>query len=587
MKKEQKLKNVYRNIQQRYPQLKEASKNSRRRHLIHLESALLDQIRRLRDLPSQSFPNYHTLLNQYIELLNGVSQRLLEQYNERNHTNYTVSSIVEANHAAYLKSGILSVLFSSHIPKMVRSEFKRLLPENPADEYPKARAITRSFYLHLGDTNTGKTYEALQKLKASKRGVYLAPLRILALENFERLNEEGIPCSLVTGEEEIYVEGAELLCCTIEKLSLHQSYDVAVVDEVQLLADSQRGDAWSNAILGLRCPEIHLCGALLAKEQLLSMIHDCGDDYILKEYTRLVPLELEKKPVQLDEVVRGDALVAFSKRSVLRLSSYFTRRGMANSIIYGDLPPEVRRLQYQAFVEGESPILIATDAIGMGINLPIRRLIFSEVEKFDGETFRPLSPQEIKQIAGRAGRIGIYPIGYVASLRDTMDFIAEQLHTEDEPIEQSVIGPSEAILEISLLPLREKLALWSTEPEHLPYYRKKDIQGFILILDLVKEYKLSEAVEWRLMHIPFDLGNQTLLFQFSEYAHECFSLHRTDVSKPQATCQTCGEWELYYQQISLYYSFSKAMSLPFDEAWVRERRRQVSQTIDKLLQQDG
>lgn len=586
MKKEQKLRNAFRNIQQRYPKLKAASANSRRRHLIHLEASILDQIRRLRAMPVQSFPNYHTLLNQYIELLNEVSERILAQYNERNHTDYTLSSIVEGNDRAYLKSGILSVLVSSHIPQMVRSEFKRLLPDNPADEFPQARALTRTFYLHLGETNTGKTYEALQKLKVSKRGVYLAPLRILALENFERLNEEGIPCSLVTGEEEIYVEGAELLCCTIEKLSLHQSYDVAVVDEVQLLADSQRGDAWSNAILGLRCSEIHLCGALLAKEQVLSMIHDCKDEYVLKEYTRLVPLELESKLVRLDEVVRGDALVAFSKRSVLRLSGYFTRRGIANSIIYGDLPPEVRRLQYEAFVKGENPILIATDAIGMGINLPIRRLIFTEVEKFDGETFRPLSPQEIKQIAGRAGRIGIYPVGYVASLHDTMDFIADQLQAEDEPIEQAVIGPSEAILEISLLPLREKLALWSTEPEHLPYYRKKDIQGFILILDLVKEYKLPETVEWRLMHIPFDLGNQTLLFQFSEYAHECFSLHRQELSKPRATCQTCADWELYYQQISLYYSFSKAMNLPFDDLWVKERRKQVSKTIDKLLQQD-
>lgn len=585
MKKEQKLRIAYRKIQQRYPQLKEASASSRRRHLLHLETSILDQIRRLQTMPN-SLPNYPVLLQQYIELLNGVSQRILEQYNGRNHTEYSLSSIIESNREAYLKSGILSVLISSHIPQMVRSEFERLFPANPADEYPQARACKRTFYLHLGETNTGKTYEAIQRLKTAKQGVYLAPLRILALENFERLNEEGVPCSLITGEEELLVDEATHLCCTVEKLRLQEAYDIAVIDEVQLLADSQRGDAWSKAILGLRCPEIHLCGALLSKQQLINMIEDCGDDYVLKEYTRLVPLQVEAAPIKLNDVVRGDALVAFSKRSVLRLSSYFTRRGISSSVIYGDLPPEVRRLQYKSFVEGENPILIATDAIGMGINLPIRRLVFTEIEKFDGETFRRLTPQEVKQIAGRAGRIGIYPIGYVTCLSDATDFLEQQLQAEDDPIEQAVIGPSEAILDISLLPLREKLALWSTEPERLPYYRKKEVRYFLVILDLIREYKLPESVEWRLMHIPFDLENQTLLAQFSDYANECFALQRPELSKPQAFCQTCADWELYYQQVSLYYSFSKAINLPFDDVWVKERRKQVSLTIDSLLQKE-
>ena len=111
----------------------------------------------------------------------------------------------------------------------------------------------------------------------------------------------------------------------------------------------------------------------------------------------------------------------------------------------------------------------------MGVNLPIRRLIFTELEKFDGESRRPLTSQEIKQIAGRAGRIGIYEVGYVACLDERISLVEEKLNAEDEPIEQAVVGPSEAILQIGLLPLREKLALWSAEPEALPYYRKKDM----------------------------------------------------------------------------------------------------------------
>lgn len=584
MKKDQKLRLSYKKIKQRYVQLKEAAKNSKIRHLWHQEAAIRDQIKRLQDLAPHLFSDYDTLRNDYVSLLNSVSERLLTQYNQKNHTTYSFEEAVASNPTAYLKSGIISVLISSHIPQMVSAEFRRLLPKNPAEEYPAARRQHRMFYLHLGDTNTGKTYEALQKLKASPTGIYLAPLRILALENYERLNREGVPCSLLTGEEEFIVEGARHLCCTVEKAKLHQSYDVAVIDEVQLVADTQRGDAWSKAIFGLNCPEIHLCGAKLAKRQLLDMISDCGDSYKFKEYTRLVPLEIEAKPVRLSQVELGDALVAFSKRSVLRLSQYFTKLGIGNSVIYGDLPPEVRRMQYQTFIDRSNPILIATDAIGMGINLPIRRLIFTEIEKFDGESFRPLTTQEVKQIAGRAGRIGIYPIGYVASLDDNIHFIAQQLSSEDEFIDQAVIGPSEVILDIKLLTLSEKLALWSIEPESLPHYRKKDIRNFMIILDVLKEYKLPEATEWRLMNIPFDVGNQTLLSLFIDYVQEYFVEGTTELSKPISFCLSCADYEIYYQQINLYYSFSKAMDLPLDDVWVMEKRREISQEIDALLQ---
>ncbi|MDF2838348.1 MAG: putative helicase [Evtepia sp.] len=584
MKKDQKLRLSYKKIKQRYGQLKESSGSSRVRHLWHQDAAIRDQIKRLQELPPHLFPDYPALRSDYIKLLDSVSERLLTQYNQRNHTNYSFQEAVASNPSGYLKSGIISVLVSSHIPQMVSAQFRRLLPKNPAEEYPLARSLNREFYLHLGDTNTGKTYQALQRLKAAHSGVYLAPLRILALENYERLNREGVPCSLLTGEEEFIVEGAKHLCCTVEKAKLRQTYDVAVIDEVQLVSDSQRGDAWSKAIFGLRCLEIHLCGAKLVKDQLLNMIRDCGDTFVLKEYTRLVPLEVEPGPVRLSAVMPGDALVAFSKRSVLRLSQYFTKLGIRNSVIYGDLPPEVRKLQYQSFIEGTNPILVATDAIGMGINLPIRRLIFTEVEKFDGENFRPLTTQEVKQIAGRAGRIGIYPVGYVACLDDQIHFIAEQLSSEDEPIDQAVIGPSEVILEIPLLTLREKLALWSIEPEALPHYRKKDIRNFIVILDVLKEYKLPEAMEWRLMNIPFDVNNQILLSQFIDYVGECFVAQRNELSKPITFCRTCADYEVYYQQVNLYYSFSKALDLPLDDVWVMEKRREISEQIDQILQ---
>lgn len=585
MKKERKLRMVFAEIKKSYPQIRDLASRPGTRHLLHQETVIRNQIRRLRKIPESQVPDYQAVYDGYAALLDDVSRRLLEQYNQKNGTDYRFEAVVEGRREDYLTSGLLTVLVAGHIPRMVTAEFHRLLPRQPEEEYPEARRIRRKFYLHLGDTNTGKTYQALQRLRQSENGIYLAPLRILALENFERLGYDGIPCNLLTGEEEVSVPDAKLLCCTVEKADLSRSYGVAVIDEVQLLADSQRGDAWTAAILGLRCPEIHLCGAALAREQLLAMLRDCGDDYELKEYTRLVPLRIERRPVSLRAVRPGDALVAFSKRSVLSLSRYFTDRGVANSVIYGDLPPEVRRSQYESFSRGENPILIATDAIGMGVNLPIRRLIFTEAEKFDGEVRRLLTPQEVKQIAGRAGRIGIYDAGYVAALdEESIGLIEERLLTEDEPIEQAVVGPGEAILQIGLLPLREKLALWSTQPESLPYYRKKDVHNEILILDLLRSYRLPERIQWRLMHVPFDLGSSVLLSQFSEYADACFKRGAEELPKPQPFCRTCGEYETYYQQVDLYYSFSRAMDLPADRPWITDTRARISRNIRRLLQ---
>lgn len=584
MKKERKQRLAFERVKHNFPQMERQASVSRTRSLWHSEGSIRNQLRQLGNLPLADYPDGQEVYAQYAALLDDVSQRVLEQYNRKGGTTYSFDAVVAGNRTEYLRSGILSVLLSSHIPGMVREEFRRLLPRFPQDEYPEVRQQKRMFYLHLGDTNTGKTYQALLRLRRSRSGIYLAPLRILALENYERLNAEGIPCSLLTGEEEADVPGAKHLCCTVEKASLSDQYEVAVIDEVQLLADSQRGDAWTRAILGLPCQEIHLCGALLVKDQLTAMIRDCGDEYEFKAYTRLVPLQMEYAPVRLRDVGQGDALVAFSKAAVLSLSRYLSRLGIRSSVIYGDLPPEVRHGQYDAFIRGKNPVLVATDAIGMGVNLPIRRLIFTELEKFDGESRRPLTSQEIKQIAGRAGRIGIYEVGYVACLDERVTLVEEKLGAEDEPIEQAVVGPSEAILKIGLLPLREKLALWSTEPEVLPYYRKKDMNTELFLLDLLEPYHLSEQLQWRLMRVPFSPGNSVLLSQFSDYAHACFTANAHRLEKPVPEGSACQQLETYYQQVNLYYSFSKALDLPIDEQWVLDTRVRVSARIRSALE---
>lgn len=313
------------------------------------------------------------------------------------------------------------------------------------------------------------------------------------------------------------------------------------------------------------------------------MIGDCGDDMEMHTYSRLVPLQIQRSIVDFSDVRRGDAFVAFSKRKVLALSRYFANCGIRNSVIYGDLPPEVRRLQYDSFINGKNQVLVSTDAIGMGVNLPIRRIIFAETQKFDGEEFRSLTSQEIKQIAGRAGRIGIYDIGYVAIMNSDIDFIAKRLESDDAEIEQAIVGPSEALLKVKRLPLKEKIALWSTREEKLDYYRKKDVRDYILILQKLKPYQLKETVEWRLMALPFDVNNDKLLTLFLKYVEECFVIKTQELSKPELEAHGLSFYEEYYLKINLYYSFSKAMNLAFDENWVHHSRKLACEKINALL----
>ena len=146
----------------------------------------------------------------------------------------------------------------------------------------------------------------------------------------------------------------------------------------------------------------------------------------------------------------------------MEIAQDYSNNNIKTSIIYGDLPPEVRKMQYDQFINKENKVLVTTDAIGMGVNLPIRRIVFMSIRKFDGEEVRELTSQEIKQVAGRAGRKGIYDVGYVAGVSDTHNIISHKLEERDETIKQAVIGPSEAILTIKSLPLNEKLVLWKT-----------------------------------------------------------------------------------------------------------------------------
>jgi len=286
------------------------------------------------------------------------------------------------------------------------------------DTFPKARRAQRQISLYVGPPNSGKTHAAFERLAQAMNGAYLAPLRLLALEGRDRLVARGVPCSLLTGEENVPADGARVVSSTIEMVGTNTEIDVAVIDEAQMIFDASRGWAWTQAIVAVPAAEVIIICSGFAVPAIENLLGLCGERCTVREFERKQHVELLPQPVAMSSLKLGDAVVAFSRRDVLTLRDAIAANGHPVSVIYGALPPEVRRREAERFAQGESHILVATDAIGMGLNLPIRRVLFSTLTKFDGQSDRTLDESEVHQIAGRAGRYGIHEEGFVGVLKD-------------------------------------------------------------------------------------------------------------------------------------------------------------------------
>jgi ATP-dependent RNA helicase SUPV3L1/SUV3 len=286
------------------------------------------------------------------------------------------------------------------------------------DSFPQTRRLQRKVTLFVGPPNSGKTYQAFERLAKAKAGAYLAPLRLLALEGRDRLAARGVPCSLRTGEESVPADGARVVSSTIEMVDTNKPIEVAVIDEAQMIFDHSRGWAWTQAIVAVPAEELLIICSDYAVEALRNLLGLCGEECTVQRFERKQHVELLPQPVSLHSLKKGDAVVAFSRRDVLMLRDQAAANGQVVSVIYGALPPEVRRREAERFATGESHVLVATDAIGMGLNLPVRRVLFSTMTKFDGQGDRPLTESEVHQIAGRAGRFGLHEEGFCGVLKE-------------------------------------------------------------------------------------------------------------------------------------------------------------------------
>ena len=481
-----------------------------------------------------------------------------------------------------LAEGLGTVWSVWYVPQAIRTSLSLLIALNPKDEYPEARSLHRHFVLHLGGTNTGKTYAGFQRLRRARTGVYLAPLRLLALEAQETLLDSGVACSLSTGEEEDRREEDTHVAATAEKLDLKQHYDVAVIDECQMIADAQRGYAWTRAILGVLAPEVHLCAAPEAKHLLIRLIESCGDSYEVEVHERNTPLLCMAHPIDYQRVQPGDALITFSKIGVLSVAEDLRQSGKEPAIIYGALPYSTRRKQMEGFLTGKMEYVVSTDAIGMGLNLPIRRIIFMETEKFDGVQRRELKPEEIKQIAGRAGRQGMYSRGFVGATQN-LAAIRAGLEAVIPPLEYAVAGFSDLVLQVDF-DLLEVLTQWNRMPTVEPY-RKLDVTRYITIITKLREmgFVLTREQELRAANIPFDETEEALRDLFFQLLRRWQQGEAVDQPGLPEEEPTLPELELFYKKLDLYYSFARAFDCPVDEDRLYELRERVADEINEIL----
>lgn len=347
--------------------------------------------------------------------------------------------------------------------------------------------INQNMVLHVGPPNSGKTHEALNRLAEAGSGWYLAPLRLLAFEIFDRLNQRGVLCNLLTGEEYIPIPGATITAATIEMFSPNASGDVVIVDEAQMLADPDRGWAWTRAMMEAQAPEIHVIGPATIRTLVEQMAKSGEIQLEVVEHERLAPIQVAEKPWMLEKLPSRTILVAFSRRMVLELKTKLERMKRSVSVVYGTLPPEVRRKQAERFAQGETDICIATDAVGMGLNLPADYVCFYEVEKFDGRANRRLTPSEVQQIGGRAGRFGISSAGEIGAVnRYNLEVVRTQYYTPSEELTHARVAPT--VDDLAMIPgsLADRLKEWG-QLQSIP----TSLRNLVSTADLTERIELA------------------------------------------------------------------------------------------------
>ena len=254
----------------------------------------------------------------------------------------------------------------------------------------------------LGPTNTGKTFQAIETMLSFDSGMIGFPLRLLAREVYDKIIQKIDPSkvALITGEEKIIPINAKYYLCTVESMPIDKNLEFVGVDEIQMCADHERGHIFTDRLLNLRGEKLTM---LMGSNTIKNIIAKLDEDteFINKERLSKLSYVGHKKISRID---RKTAIIAFSAEEVYAIAELVRRQKGGAAIVMGSLSPKTRNAQVELYQSGDVDFLVATDAIGMGINMDLENVYFSNLKKFDGKKLRKLNLSEIGQIAGRAGR---------------------------------------------------------------------------------------------------------------------------------------------------------------------------------------
>jgi len=254
----------------------------------------------------------------------------------------------------------------------------------------------------LGPTNTGKTFLAIETMLSFDSGMIGFPLRLLAREVYDKIIKKVSldKVALITGEEKIIPTNAKYFLCTVESMPIDKHLDFVGIDEIQMCSDHERGHVFTDRLLNLRGEKLTM---FMGSSIIKNIVNKLGEDTEFINRNRLSKLSYvgHKK---ISRINRKTAIIAFSTEEVYAIAELVRRQKGGAAIVMGSLSPKTRNSQVELYQSGDVDFLVATDAIGMGINMDLENVFFSNLKKFDGKKLRKLSLSEIGQIAGRAGR---------------------------------------------------------------------------------------------------------------------------------------------------------------------------------------
>ena len=341
----------------------------------------------------------------------------------------------------------------------------------------------------LGPTNTGKTHLAVERMLGHHSGIIGFPLRLLAREVFERVRKIAgdNATALVTGEEKIVPPGARYFLCTVEAMPLDREFDFLAVDEIQLATDRERGHVFTDRLLHARgATETMFLGSSILKPLISRLVK--GVEFIERPRLSQLTYDGDKKLTRLPP---RTAVVAFSAAEVYAVAELIRRQRGGAAVVLGVLSPRTRNAQVAMFQSGDVDYLIATDAIGMGLNMDIAHVAFAGLSKFDGRRQRSLETSELAQIAGRAGRhMSDGTFGTTAGAGPIDAQVVEAIENHRFPAARTLFWRNR---DLSFRSLNELLASLDAKPPHSDMIVKRDAPDHLALLELARDETIRAA----------------------------------------------------------------------------------------------